>query len=421
MVILGAGLAGLSAAYHGGGIIYEKEKSIGGTCRAFFDKGYTFDLGIHVLHTKNPYVLNLLSKKKNLGLKSRRRSAWIYSYGALTKYPFQANTFGLPKDIIRECVYGFIEASEKSKCRYGNYEDWVYSAFGRGIADNFYLPYSEKFWTVKASELTTDWLGARVPRPRLKQVIAGAISLQKEEFGPNMLFQYPDSGGIQKITEALIRPDARILLGKAAVSLHPQEKLVRFSDGSYVYYDNLISTLPLPELFNIIKGVPQPVQEAVKGLRHNSVLCVNLGIGREDIGPYHWIYYPEEKISFFRIGFPKNFSGRTVPPGQSSVQAEISYSKKRPIRYRDIVDKVIRDLIKTRVLKAKDKTKLISVKDIKYAYIIYDHERLSNLRAINKFLRKYNIYTAGRYGRWEYLWMDEAILSGKNILKEVKL
>lgn len=418
-VILGAGLAGLSAAYHGDGVIFEKEREIGGTCRSLRIKKYIFDFGIHVLHSKDNYVLGLLAKDKNLCLKKKKRSAWIYSYRMLTKYPFQVNTFGLPKNIVRQCLAGFKNVLKNSEHTYDNYEDWIYASFGKGIADNFYLPYSEKFWTVKAKELTTDWLDVRVPRPSLEQVITGAIAIQKEEFGPNAEFQYPERNGIQQIAEALVKKSTKIILYKEAVKVELNKKIVHFNDGTSVYYNNLISTIPLPELSKIIDIVPKLVEKAIKGLRHNSVLCVNLGVKQENISSKHWIYFPEDKFTAFRISFPRSFSQFTVPKKWCSIQAEIAYSKSKPIRQRDIVEKVIQDLIKAKIIKPKGRVKLVNMQDIKYAYVIYDHSRLDNLKVINKFLRKHNIYNTGRYGQWEYLWMDEAILSGKNIIKEI--
>lgn len=420
MIILGAGLAGLSAAYHSGAAIYEKEEDIGGTCVSLRQDGYVFDLGIHVLHARNKYVLRLLSQNKRAGLQYKKRSAWIYSYNVLTKYPFQANTFGLPKNIAMQCLVGFMDASGKAGRDYDNYEEWVYATFGKGIAEHFYLPYSEKFWTVKARELNNEWLDVRVPRPRLEQVIEGALSIQKEEFGPNAVFQYPKTGGIQRVAEALVKKNMRIMCGKEAVSIDTGKKVVHFSDRSTVHYDKLLSTIPLPELVRIIDRVPEPVKRAAGDLKYNSILCVNLGVMREDLNPRHWIYFPEEKFCAFRISFPKNFSRFTVPRGWSSVQAEISYSKFKPLRHRDIVEKMIRDLLRANIIKAKDKVKLISTKDIKYAYVIYDHGRADNLKVINKFLTGNNIHTAGRYGRWEYLWMDEAIQSGRKIAGEIR-
>ena len=66
--------------------------------------GYIFDEGIHVLHTSNKYVLNLM-EIINAKMDVRNRDAWIFSHGAMTRYPFQANTYGLPANIIKDCLF----------------------------------------------------------------------------------------------------------------------------------------------------------------------------------------------------------------------------------------------------------------------------------------------------------------------------
>ncbi len=84
------------------------------------------------------------------------------------------------------------------------------------------------------------------------------------------------------------------------------------------------------------------------------------------------------------------------------------------------MDRVIKDLIKAKVIKRDDKIELIDTHDIKYGYIIYDHNRSKNSSIIKKFLMDNNIYTAGRYGSWEYYWMDDSILDGKRAIDYIK-
>jgi len=43
----------------------------------------------------------------------QQREAWIYSKHAYTRYPFQAATFGLPTEVVKECLLGAIEARYK--------------------------------------------------------------------------------------------------------------------------------------------------------------------------------------------------------------------------------------------------------------------------------------------------------------------
>ena len=107
-LILGGGLAGLSAGYHSNGTIFEKESNVGGHARSKYKNGFIFDEGIHVLHTKNEYVLNLI-EEINADLEIRDRNAWIFSHGAMTRFPFQANTYGLPINIVKDCLLGFIK------------------------------------------------------------------------------------------------------------------------------------------------------------------------------------------------------------------------------------------------------------------------------------------------------------------------
>ena len=420
-IILGGGLAGLSAAYHGGGIIYEKESQYGGMCRSPVVNGYRFDLGIHVLHTRNESILRLLRKLK-LELVDQSRDAWIYSYEKLTRYPFQANTFGLPIPIVKECLETFVEAYCKNKadnegpvCT--NYEEWITAAFGRGIARHFMIPYSEKFWTVRPSEMTTDWIDVRVPMPNLGEVIEGALTDQDKGFGPNSLFKYPLDYGIQALPRAFVESGLKIHLDKEAVKIDLENRKITFSDGETNLYSSLISTIPLPELFRLFDA-PPGIKAVVDDLRYNSILCVNIGVDREDLNEKHWIYYPEEKYPFFRISFLRNFSFYLVPENKSSITAEIAYSKERPIDKENISETVIKGLIDAGILARNDYIEFVDLRDLKYGYVIFDHRRRENLDKIKRFLMNKGIITAGRYGAWEYQWMDDAILDGIRAAQE---
>ena len=72
-VILGGGLAGLSACYHGNGIVFEKDNTWGGHARSHSSEGFVFDEGIHVLHTDNEYILNLM-EEINVDLEVKERN-----------------------------------------------------------------------------------------------------------------------------------------------------------------------------------------------------------------------------------------------------------------------------------------------------------------------------------------------------------
>lgn len=423
-LILGGGLSGLSAAYHGNGIIYEKAPHYGGACQSPIVNSYTFDMGIHVLHTTNTYVLNLLA---DLGVElfQQPRDAWIYSFEQLTRYPFQANTFGLPIPIVKECLEAFVENYCQRKNQSiahacSNYEQWINAAFGKGIAEHFMIPYSEKFWTIPPREMTTEWLEVRIPMPNLGEVIEGALTDQKKGFGPNILFKYPSQHGISALPKAFAESGLDIRLNKEAVKIDLKNRIVFFHDGDSCAYSSLISTIPLPELFQLF-AAPSEIQKAVDALQYNSILCVNIGVDREVLNEKHWIYYLDKKYPFFRISFLKNFASYMAPRHKSSITAEVAYSRKKPIDKNTIATSVIEGLIEANILDQNDHLDVVDLQDLKYGYVIFDHSREDNLAKIISYLQQQGIVVAGRYGSWEYQWMDDAILDGKRAAEEVQI
>ena len=111
-VVLGAGPTGLAAAYHlgEGSLLLEKGGTVGGWCRSIEDKGFTFDYAGHIMFSNDPYVLDLYEKLLGDNVHWQNREAWIYSKEVYTRYPFQGALYGLPPDVLKECLIGAIEA-----------------------------------------------------------------------------------------------------------------------------------------------------------------------------------------------------------------------------------------------------------------------------------------------------------------------
>ena len=144
------GLAGLSAAWHlqREGIecqIFEKETEVGGLCRSkkIDGAGFTFDSSGHLLHFKNNYTLGLVKKLVGRSLVRHKRKAWIYSYGKFTRYPFQANLYGLPKEIVKECLLEFLKAYHngfKTSDNNLSFRCWINKTFGPVSYTHLTLP-----------------------------------------------------------------------------------------------------------------------------------------------------------------------------------------------------------------------------------------------------------------------------------------
>ena len=418
-IILGGGLAGLAAAYHSGFPIYEQRNRPGGTADSISKGGFVFDFGIHVLHSKDPRFHKLMSEL-NVKLVSCQRRAWIYSYGTYTCYPFQVNSSHLPLLLRMRCVFGFLRRKRNSFAR--NYEEWMIQNFGKGFVKTFLIPYAEKFWGVSPKQMTYEWTDARVPQPNTVEVLKGAFVNAPSDLGPNAQFQYPSErgAGFAGLPQAIAAKIDNIHYGMKVSAIDTEKKMVFFNSGEKaVEYDNLITTLPLPNLIELLLHVPSEIQEAADRLSCNSIAIVNIGVDRPNITDKHWVHFPENEISFFRISFPNNFCEGLNPDGSTPIQAEVAYDRKNPPERDELLKKVHNDLIKVGILKQEDK---IIFQDVLYrrnAYVIYTHDRKETVNRIHDYLHSLDIYPCGRYGAWEYLWSDEAILSGKKVGEEV--
>lgn len=431
VIIIGAGLAGLSAAYHlddNEYAIFEQDDEIGGLCRSYILDGFRFDYAGHLLHFRDYRTKKFIESLLEGNISALERRSYIYSKGVYTPYPFQVNIHGLPPDIIRECLIGFIEAWTKRKGErsggFGNkeknFKEWIYDTFGPGIARHFMVPFNSKLWQIPLEDMASDWVSWLVPRPTLKEVIDGAIGMGKRNLGYNPTFIYPIRGGISVLPEAFLPKIRNIKLSCRIVSIDIKGRYIQLDDGTTQGFDQIISTIPLPELIRITKDLPGWLSESAYCLKYISVYDINIGVNREGISDKHWIYFPEPEFIFYRVGFPMNFSRDVVPPGTSSIYAEVSHIPDESMRHDTLKKKVLDGLVLSGILKDNDEVMVMDIKDIKYAYAIYDAFRRDNIEKIIGYFRDHGIYAIGRYGSWEHSSMEDAIIQGREAAEKIK-
>jgi UDP-galactopyranose mutase len=425
VVILGAGLSGLSAAWHlqrkgVNPVVFEKEHDAGGLCRTKKVDNFIFDYDGHLLHFKQKYTFELVKELFNGNLAEHKRSAWVSFKNRYIAYPFQANLHGLPSEIAKECLMGFFKAQKngKNKCFDKlSFLDWVYSTFGEGIAKYFMIPYNQKFWKTPLENLTCGWFDGFIPVPSLDQVIEGTIEESHREFGYNSKFWYPKTGGINQLPLAFAKGLNRLFLDSKVDRIDLRRKQIELSDGRIEEFDYVVSTIPLPELPHLIAGLPKRLLSAFSKLRWTSILNLNIGVDSCPDNEKHWIYFPQNEISFFRVGYYNNFSDFLAPRGLCSLYIEASFLKGIPENKDNIIKLIKADLKKTGLVSSN--IVATDINEIEYGYPVYDNNYSKSQEEITRFLRKNNIIPCGRYGSWKYFSMEDAINDGKRASEEI--
>lgn len=435
-LILGAGLAGLSAAYHleRGFHIVEKSERPGGLCKSELRQTpagtFTFDHTGHWLHLRDPSVKRLVDALLPGAFVEIERQARIYSHGLFTAYPYQVNTHGLPKAVVSELLLGFHEAhfGEGGKAlrerEPATFADFILRHLGEGFAKHFMFPYNTKIYTVHPRELSAAWCGRFVPKPSLAQVVHGALGLETEGLGYNAHFIYPREGGIETLPRGFVPPVTR--MGPLECNVEPraidhQRKQVTLADGRTLTYGSLVSSIPPQALIALLRAggsVPEAVDAAARELRAVWTTYVNVG-ARGATLPYHWVYFPEARFPFYRVGSPSSTYAATAPAGHCSFYVE--FSKQMAVYdHRQAEREAVDGLLACGLLQDRDQVLFAEARTIPNSYVLYDQAYGKARQTIVEFLQSVGIEPVGRYGNWEYSSMEDAIRGGRAAAEKIR-
>ncbi len=425
VVIIGAGLAGLAAgrALADAGVPYvilEAGERPGGLCRTQTIGGYTFDYTGHLLHLKEGESRDLIMDLLGNQLAEHERAASIFVEDTFVPYPIQAHFGALPSSIAEACMADMKAASGKSLSDDMPFDRWASDQFGRTLAELFMLPYNRKLFCHPLEEMEISWTSWSVPRPSMEELEKIAAGGDAPSFGYNATFFYPREGGIELLPRQLASgQEGAIRTGTRVTGVDPIGKAVALEDGSEVPYRALISTMPLPELLLMSESLPSAMRSAPGKFHSSAVLGVCLGldgpINRKD----HWVYFPDESLPFYRMGFPSNFSDKVAPAGCGSVYAETAFIPGSPPDADHVFTSVIQTLRDTGIV--NEDTGVAARIDLTMpcAYVFHDRFRARELPAILAELREMQILSVGRYGAWEYSAMQDAVAWGLDAAREV--
>lgn len=222
----------------------------------------------------------------------------------------------------------------------------------------------------------------------------------------------------------------RIGYKKNVALIDLSSRIIEFERGGHDKYDILVNTVPLDMFVRMLKPMKAEraylFKEADK-LRHNGIFVVGIGLKKRIKGSKCWVYFPQKATNFYRMTYFSRYSPYNVPEGDtnnySSLLCEVSFSEYKPMDESQVIDTVIKGLVRERIISQADTFKIVSkwLKKVEYAYPIPTLNRDVVLNKIQKFLENDKIYSRGRFGGWKYEIgnMDHCVMTGIELIDRI--
>lgn len=418
IVVIGGGPTGLGAAWrlhelgHRSWTLLEAAHEPGGLASSVVDeRGFTWDLGGHVLFSHYEYFDRLMDELLPDGWIEHVRESWVWMRERFIPYPLQNNIARLPADELVACLHGLLDVHKHqgSQPRPAHFREWILQQFGQGLADSFMLPYNRKVWAYDPSAMDTGWMGERVATVNLARILENVVRQRDDcAWGPNHRFRFPLHGGTGAIWRSLAArlPEHRLLLKHVVVSIDARRQVVRCADGSEHPYDALVSTMPLDDLLRTLDDEPDLAARADR-LVYSSSHIVGIGVHGatpEVLKTKNWMYFPEPDLPFYRVTVFSNYSPNNVPDINRywSLMAEVSESPEKPVDAGRIVDEVEDAMRRSRLLPEGAAVASRWHRRLEHGYPTPFLGRDAVLDPIEDGLRARRIWSRGRFGAWKY-------------------
>lgn len=420
-LILGAGIAGLGAAYalrKAGqtALVVEKDATYGGLCGNVEIGEFHFDRFVHFTFTQNEEV-NAIFKTSCGELIRHTPNPYNIYQRQWIKHPAQNNLFPLSVEEKEAIIRDFkarpvVDATYVPK----NYEEWLRVQFGDYFAEHFPMVYTKKYWMMEAKDLRTEWVGNRVYQPSLDEVIVGSQTADTPVTYYAKEMRYPQKGGYKALLKSMVDV-ASVEYRMCVTEIYPIEKKVRFANGREIGYEKIYSSLPLPVVIESIKNVPDAVRDAVNQLECTSGYHISVALKTKNIPPYLWWYIYDEDILAARVYSPSLKSPDNALEGCSSLQMEV-YCKENEYTDQELIDGTVGKLVEMGIIKQED-ILFTHVGFEKYANVIFTKPIYRARKIVRDWLAQIGIKTIGRFGEWDYLWSDQSLLSGLKCLEHI--
>jgi protoporphyrinogen oxidase len=413
--ILGGGISGIALAAHldENVEILEKSSRTGGLCSTIVENGFTFDAaGPHIMFSKNKDVLNLMISVLGDNVHQNRRENRIYFKGKLVKYPFENDLSSLPKEDNFDCILGYLQNPHVGETPQ-NLAHWSYITFGEGISDKYFIPYNRKIWNYDPEKIGLEFV-SRIPKPPMEDVLKSSIGIPTEGYLHQLYYSYPTHGGFEAIVKAFeekVKGPIRTNWPVASVERDGDGWRVVSESGEERWFRTLVNTIPIHELLKIWRDAPQAAHDAAARLRYNSLVNIMIGSKSDPGHNYTALYVPDPEIIFHRLSFPKAFGEQCVPPGGSSIMAEITTNEGDGIWEMSDEALIERALSDTSRIGFLDRDSVVYTKVVRftYGYPVYDLEYRRNVTAMRDAVGATGLKLLGRFAQFDYINSDVCV------------
>jgi protoporphyrinogen oxidase len=231
--ILGAGIAGLGAALAlrekgVDSVIYEKAPSSGGLLDNIQINGFIFDKAVHLSFATEPKVREIFDQTEYL---THPSDSYCFDSGRWLKHPIQNNLFNLdPKEKVK-LIESYLD--RPNDIVINNYQDWLYHQYGIEISKRYPIKYTNKYWCCDAHELSTTWIGDRMRRSSLSEVLHGAFTEDTPNHYYTKEMRYPLRGGYKEFLKPLISKSV-IENNANIIKIDPKNKILHIQNSSPV-------------------------------------------------------------------------------------------------------------------------------------------------------------------------------------------
>ena len=336
-VIIGAGPAGLTAAYFlcqakmGRVTVLETDpENVGGISRTVVHGEFRFDIGGHRFFSRSEFAEDFWTEMLGDDMILRERMSRIYYGGNFYSYPLRPleALFNLGMIESARCAASYVKSLLFPVKNAATFQDWVCNRFGRRLFSIFFETYTEKVWGMKCTEISSDWAAQRIQNLSLFSAVARGICRNKGDATVKTLigsFRYPRLGpGMmwEKCAEKIRAMGGEIAMGVRASRIEReggQGWKVSDQHGRAWIARHVILTSPLGMLHQLLEEKHGEVlREDCEALRYRDFLTVILFLRRDVEFPDQWIYVHDPGVKVGRIQNFRAWSPDMVPDEDTS-------------------------------------------------------------------------------------------------------